>query len=82
MGILAKDTAAGPFAEEWKKAYGDMAKDFEEVDITPALSIAALAVKDETELVGQKLHGSEYNAANGIQHSATCVTLHGQALGL
>lgn len=79
MGILAKDTATGPFAEEWKKAYGGVAKEMEEVDISPALSIAALAVKDETELVGQMLHGSEYNVANGIQRSATCVTLHGQA---
>lgn len=53
VGILAKDTAAGPFAEEWRKVYGDIAKDVEEVDITAALSIAALSVKDETELVGQ-----------------------------
>ncbi|KAI4288662.1 MAG: hypothetical protein L6R35_002080 [Caloplaca aegaea] len=50
VGILAKDTATGPFAEEWKKAYGGVAKEMEEVDISPALSIAALAVKDETEL--------------------------------
>ncbi|KAL8725333.1 MAG: hypothetical protein Q9181_006452 [Wetmoreana brouardii] len=50
VGILAKDTTSGPFVEEWKKAYGDISKDVEEVDVTPALSIAALAVKDETEL--------------------------------
>ncbi|KAL8760627.1 MAG: hypothetical protein Q9184_003187 [Pyrenodesmia sp. 2 TL-2023] len=50
VGVLSKDTAAGPFAEEWKKVYGDIAKDVEEVDITAALSIAALSVKDETEL--------------------------------
>ncbi|KAL9004589.1 MAG: hypothetical protein Q9188_002598 [Gyalolechia gomerana] len=50
VGVLAKDTASGPFAEEWKKAFGDISKDVEELDITPALSIAALAVKDEVEL--------------------------------
>lgn len=51
VGVLAKDTTSGPFADEWKKAYSDASKDIEEVDITSALSIAALAVKDETELV-------------------------------
>lgn len=30
---------------------GDQFKDIEEVDITPALSVAGLAVKDEKELV-------------------------------
>lgn len=51
VGVLAKDTPSGPFIEEWKKAYGEISKDVEEVDIAPALSVAALAVKDETELV-------------------------------
>ncbi|KAI4120396.1 MAG: hypothetical protein LQ338_007056 [Usnochroma carphineum] len=50
VGVLAKDTPAGPFVDEWKKAFGDISKDVEEVDIAPALSIAAMAVKDETEL--------------------------------
>ncbi|KAI4145361.1 MAG: hypothetical protein L6R39_003823 [Caloplaca ligustica] len=50
VGVLAKDTPSGPFAEEWKKAFGDIFKDIEEVDIAPALSLAALSVKDETEL--------------------------------
>ncbi|TKA65846.1 FACT complex subunit spt16 [Cryomyces minteri] len=50
VGIIAKDTASGPFVEEWKKAYGDVPKEVEEVDITTALSAAALAVKDEKEL--------------------------------
>ncbi|KAL8900143.1 MAG: hypothetical protein Q9192_001228 [Flavoplaca navasiana] len=50
VGVLAKDTSSGPFIEEWKKAYGDISKDVEEVDVAPALSIAALSVKDETEL--------------------------------
>lgn len=51
VGILPKDTSNGPFIEEWKKVYGNISKDVEEVDITPALSAAALAVKDENELV-------------------------------
>lgn len=51
VGVLAKEAPSGPFIEEWKKAFGDISKDVEEVDIAPALSIAALAVKDETELV-------------------------------
>ncbi|KAI4255761.1 MAG: hypothetical protein LQ352_002412 [Teloschistes flavicans] len=50
VGVLAKDAPSGPFIEEWKKAFGDAAKDVEEVDVTPALSIAALAAKDEAEL--------------------------------
>ncbi|KAH6666749.1 FACT complex subunit-domain-containing protein [Halenospora varia] len=50
VGVLPKDTSSGPFIDEWKKIYGDISKDVEEVDITPALSQAALAVKDENEL--------------------------------
>ena len=52
MGIIAKDTSAGPFADEWRKAFGDISKEVEEVDISVALSSAAFAVKDENELVG------------------------------
>lgn len=51
VGTIAKDSSAGPFVDEWKKAFGDISKDVEEVDITTALSAAALAVKDENELV-------------------------------
>jgi nucleosome binding factor SPN SPT16 subunit len=51
VGILPKDTSSGPFIDEWKKVYGDISKDVEEVDISTALSSAALAVKDENELV-------------------------------
>lgn len=51
VGTLAKDISAGPFADEWKKAFGDITKDVEEVDIAVALSSAAFAVKDENELV-------------------------------
>ena len=38
--------------DEWRKAYGDISKEVEEVDISLALSGAAFAVKDENELVG------------------------------
>lgn len=49
--ITAKKEPTGPFVDEWKKAYGDISKDTQEVDISPALSIAAFAVKDENELL-------------------------------
>ena len=51
VGTIAKDTSVGPFIDEWKKAFDEISKDVEEVDITSALSAAALAVKDENELV-------------------------------
>ena len=51
MGTIAKDTSNGPFIDEWKKAFGEISKDVEEIDITTALSAAALAIKDENELV-------------------------------
>lgn len=57
VGILPKDTSSGPFIEEWKKIYGDISKQVEEVDIAPALSAGALAVKDENELVSSTLNG-------------------------
>ncbi|KAG9240610.1 FACT complex subunit-domain-containing protein [Calycina marina] len=50
LGVLSKVEATGPFVEEWKKVYADISKDVEEVDIAPAISTAALIVKDETEL--------------------------------
>ena len=49
IGVLPTTEATGPFADEWKKIYGDISKDAEEVDLAPALSMA-FAVKDETEL--------------------------------
>jgi nucleosome binding factor SPN SPT16 subunit len=52
VGILPKDTSSGPFIDEWKKVYSEISKDVEEVDISTAISAAALAVKDENELVG------------------------------
>ncbi|XHG08082.1 FACT complex subunit spt16 [Aspergillus wentii] len=51
VGVLPKDTASGPFADEWKRAFADVSKEVEEVDITPALSSAAFSVKDTDELV-------------------------------
>ena len=51
VGTIAKDTSTGPFADEWRKAFGDMSKEVEEVDIATAISSAALAIKDENELV-------------------------------
>ncbi|KAI9689083.1 MAG: FACT complex subunit spt16 [Bathelium mastoideum] len=49
VGVLTKDTATGPFVDEWKSAFGDASKEVEEVDIAAALS-SAMAVKDEKEL--------------------------------
>ncbi|EIT80314.1 FACT complex subunit spt16 [Aspergillus flavus] len=51
VGVLPKDTAAGPFAEDWKRAFANITQDVEEVDISPALSSAAFSVKDTDELV-------------------------------
>jgi nucleosome binding factor SPN SPT16 subunit len=51
VGLLTKETPNGPFAEEWKTAYGDIAKDVEEVEVASILSNAALAIKDEKELI-------------------------------
>jgi hypothetical protein len=45
--------ALGPFAEEWKRAFGDTSKEVEEVDISPALSAAAFSVKGPEELVSK-----------------------------
>jgi Xaa-Pro aminopeptidase len=47
---LPKDTTSGPFADDWKRAFAEISKDIEEVDITPALS-AAFSIKDPEELV-------------------------------
>ncbi|PYH89668.1 FACT complex subunit spt16 [Aspergillus ellipticus CBS 707.79] len=50
VGILARDTTAGPFAEDWRKVYAAISREVEEVDISPALS-TAFSVKDTDELV-------------------------------
>lgn len=54
VGILPKDTSSGPFVEEWKKHYETISKDLEEVDIAPALSMAAFSIKGQQELVCQQ----------------------------
>lgn len=54
VGVITKDTPAGPFADEWKKAFGDLSKEVEEFDISAALSAAAFAVKDENELLSMR----------------------------
>jgi hypothetical protein len=54
LGVLLKDTSTGPFIDEWKKVYTEISDKVEEVDIAPALSSAALAVKDENELVRER----------------------------
>ena len=51
VGILSKVACTGPFIEEWNKVYDDVKSDLEEVDVSPAVSSAALAVKDKDELV-------------------------------
>lgn len=50
VGVITKDTATGPFAEEWKATMEGISKDIEQVDLAFILSNAALAVKDEKEL--------------------------------
>jgi nucleosome binding factor SPN SPT16 subunit len=50
VGVLAKDSAQGPFANDWKKVYPSEASGVEEVDVSAAFS-AFLALKDDAELV-------------------------------
>ncbi|KAI5308626.1 FACT complex subunit spt16, partial [Ascosphaera atra] len=49
VGVLPKDTSSGPFADEWKRLFGEL-KDVEQVDIAPALSQHAFSVKNKDEL--------------------------------
>lgn len=49
-GHLAKTQAAGDFVDEWNEALKKLPADEEIVDVTSALSIAGMAVKDEKEL--------------------------------
>ncbi|CAL5872278.1 uncharacterized protein PFLUO_LOCUS6539 [Penicillium psychrofluorescens] len=51
VGVLPKDATSGPFAEEWKRAFSEISKEVEEVDIASALSASAFSVKDPDELV-------------------------------
>ncbi|KAF2104682.1 SPT16-domain-containing protein [Rhizodiscina lignyota] len=50
VGTLPKDEASGPFVDDWKTAFEAISKEVEEVNISSALSNAALSVKDEPEL--------------------------------
>lgn len=50
VGVIAKDSAQGPFANDWKKAYPSECEGVEEVDVSSAFS-AFLAIKDDAELV-------------------------------
>lgn len=50
VGAIAKDSAQGPFVNDWKKVYPSEVEGVEEVDVTPAFS-AFLAIKDDAELV-------------------------------
>lgn len=59
-----KSEVSGPFADDWKKAFGDISKEVEEIDIAPALSLAAFSVKDETELVSHPWNSPAYATAN------------------
>ncbi|KAI5296122.1 FACT complex subunit spt16 [Ascosphaera acerosa] len=53
VGVLPKDTSAGPFAEEWRKLLNDC-KDVEQVDIAPALSLHAFSIKSQDELISMR----------------------------
>lgn len=51
VGVLSKETATGPFVDDWRQVFGEAAKDLEEFEISTALSSAAFSTKDEAELV-------------------------------
>ncbi|KAI9368641.1 FACT complex subunit spt16 [Aspergillus egyptiacus] len=51
VGVLPRDTTAGPFVEDWKRVYSKISGEIEEVDISPALSAACFSIKDTDELV-------------------------------
>ena len=73
MGILLKDTSSGPFIDEWKKVYGDISKQTEEIDIAPALSASALAIKDENELVCAAVLDLAHSAHSLLACYAKCL---------
>ena len=60
--MISKAESTGPFVDEWKKLYGDISKDVEEVDVSAAFSMA-FAVKDETELRAMR---TAARAASGL----------------
>ncbi|CAO3587831.1 unnamed protein product [Absidia cylindrospora] len=49
VGIIVKDRYEGRLVDEWTKALSNSRKQYEEVDITPAIS-ACIAVKDDEEM--------------------------------
>lgn len=49
VGGLPKIETTGPFAEEWKKVFGEASKELEEVDVAAGLS-QSMSIKDEEEL--------------------------------
>jgi nucleosome binding factor SPN SPT16 subunit len=51
VGVIASEPQKGAFADEWNSIWTPYKKDVEEVDITMAISAAALSIKDENELV-------------------------------
>lgn len=50
IGVIAKDSAQGPFVNDWKKVYPSEVEGVEEVDVAPVFS-SFLAIKDDAELV-------------------------------
>ena len=64
VGVITKELSGGPFVQEWKTAFGEISKEVEEVDISPALS-AVMSVKDENEL------RSVRNASHATSHVMT-----------
>lgn len=64
VGVITKELSGGPFVQEWKTAFGEISKDVEEVDISPALS-SVMSVKDENEL------RSVRNASHATSHVMT-----------
>lgn len=49
VGALPKIETTGPFADEWKKVFGEALKEVDEVDVSIGLS-QSMAIKDEEEL--------------------------------
>jgi nucleosome binding factor SPN SPT16 subunit len=58
VAVLKKDSATGPFADEWKAAFQEAGfKEEDQADLGLILSNAALSVKDQRELVGAAERG-------------------------
>jgi nucleosome binding factor SPN SPT16 subunit len=74
IGLLKKDTSSGPFIDEWNKSFAEISKDLEEVDIAPAISAAALSVKDGEDLVYQNRWPQFFFLTVLIMDSALCET--------